>query len=350
MPEGMTATAVPQPPCRMSPGSISDYVQWEQSRGASDSALRQCRRFTASLYDWLPGDKTITKELLLGWRQGLKDRGYSPNTELNYVKGINRYLDYIGRSDLRFNRGRAKNIAGMQFGYLTAIEPTGEKLRKDYVWRCRCQCGKMAEFPATRLLTGNTLSCGCLRGAHLKLFNQCCDGTSIRMSMEERVHSTRAESGYTGVTRKRDKWKAYIRYKGRSYSLGCYTALEDAVKARARGKELVRLDAMGLLDFYEELHRNDPPRPDRAAVRRAQEEPVTEHRTGPRPRAMRSNNTSGCPGVSRKRDKWSSKITYQKHTYHLGTFDTIDRAIAARQEAEALLTADPVRFLEQYRK
>lgn len=327
--------------------TIAAYLQEERNRGASENVLRHCRRVTSFLYQWLPDDKIITKELLLAWRQSLKDHGYTPQTELSYVKGINRYLDYMGFSDIRFNRGRAKDIAGKQFGYLTAIEPTGAKSRKDYIWRCRCKCGKEVEYPATRLLLGNTVSCGCLRGEHFKAINKYCAGTSLRQSLEEQVFSTRARSGYTGVTTKRGKWKAYIKYKGQDISLGCYDKLEDAVKARARGKELVQMDALGLLDVYEELHKNDPALPDRGKVREAHKQPKQEQPVPPILPALRSNNTSGYPGVTRKRDKWAAKITYQKITYQLGSFQSIDDAIAVRKEAERKLKEDPHSFVEE---
>ena len=330
----------------MSPDDIAAYIQTVIDSGASGDSIRVAKRVTKALFEWLPKDKVITKERLSAWRQDIKDHGYTAQTELNYVKGINRYLDYMGFSDIRFNRGRAKNIAGKQFGYLTAIEPTGEKHRKDFIWRCVCKCGKEVEYPATRLLTGNTLSCGCLKGEHFKAINKYYGGTSLRQSIEEQVHSTRAMSGYTGVTKKRDKWKAYIKYKGQDISLGCYTKLEDAVKARARGKELIQMDALGLLDFYEELHKDDPERPNREKVRQMQKKPLPEPPTEPRIKATRNNNTSGYPGVHRKRDKWAAKITYQKVTYQLGTFSRIEDAIAARQMAELHLRNAPELFPE----
>ena len=274
----------------------------------------------------------------------MKDHGYSAQTELNYVKGINRYLDYMGLSEIRFNRGKAKDIAGKQFGYLTAIEPTGGKHRKDIVWRCRCKCGKEVEYPATRLLLGNTVSCGCLKGAHFKEINKYIDGTSLRQALEEQVYSTKAASGYTGVTIKRGKWQAHIKYKGQHISLGCYTNLEDAVKARARGKELVQADALGLLDFYEELHKDDPALPDRAQIKMQNKQVKKEPPTPIGIRATRSNNTSGHPGVSRKRDKWAAKITFEKVTYQLGSYINIEDAIAVRKEAEQKLREDPVSF------
>lgn len=334
----------------MTSESVAAYIQYETDRGASKDSVRNYKRVTHSLFEWLPEDKTITKDRLLAWRQNLKDHGYTAQTELNYVKGINRYLDFAGLSEIRFNRGKPKNIAGKQFGYLTAIEPTGARSRKDIVWRCRCQCGSEVEYPATRLLLGNTVSCGCLRGAHFKEANKYIGGTSLRQSIEEQVHSTRAKSGYTGVTTKRGKWKAYIKYKGQDIDLGCYAKLEDAVKARARGKELVQADALGLLDFYEELHRNDPALPDRSKVRQENREPKQEPLEPSILRAVRSNNTSGYPGVHRKRDKWAAKITFQKATYQLGCYESIEDAIAARRKAERKLQEDPQGFSDWARK
>lgn len=334
----------PTESCTMTDQSIAAYIRYEQDRGASGHSIRNFKRVANSLYEWLPEDKAVTKDQLLAWRQSLKDHGYTPQTELNYVKGINRYLDYMGFSHIRFNRGRGKDIAGKEFGYLTAIAPTGEKHRKDLVWRCRCRCGREVEQPATRLLTGNTLSCGCLRGEHLRSVNKYIGGTSLRQSMDEQVHSTRSRSGYTGVTVKRGKWQAYIKYKGKSFSLGCYTKLEDAVKARARAKELVQMDAMGLLDFYEEIHKDDPVRPDRERIRAMQKTPGQALPFKSESRAARSNNTSGCPGVCRKRDKWTAKITYQKITYQLGSYKSAADAVTARKAAEKALQDHPEGF------
>ena len=321
----------------MTPESIAAYIHYEQDRGGSEKTIRYYKRVTSALFEWLPEDKTLTKELLLAWRQSLKDHGYTQETELSYVKGINRYLDYIGCSDMRFNRGRARDIAGETFGYLTALEPTGEKKRKDFVWRCRCICGQEVELTATRLLTGNTISCGCLRKEHLKDANKYIDGTSIRQSMEELIYSTRSTSGYTGVTAKRGKWVAQIKYKGQNFYLGCYSKMEDAVKARARAKELVQEDALGLLDFYEELHKDDPAKPTQELVKAMHKKQKAVLPQKSEIKAARSNNTSGQPGVWRKRDKWAAKITYQKTTYQLGCYESIEKAIAARKEAERMI-------------
>lgn len=61
---------------------------------------------------------------------------------------------------------------------------------------------------------------------------------------------------------------------------------------------------------------------------------------------IRSNNTSGYPGVSRKRDKWAAKITFAKITYQLGSYKMIEDAIAVRKEAELTLRENPTGFPE----
>lgn len=230
--------------------SIEAFLLFEKENGASSDCLRQRRTHVLGLYAWLPQEKLLTPDLLRQWRQALGEQGFSEATVRNYVKNINRYLDFVGRPDLRFNRGRAKDLRGNEYGYLTAIEPTGQKHRKDLVWRCRCRCGKELLLPATRLLSGNTLSCGCLLAQHLQKVNQYIDHTSLRSALEEKVRSEHAASGYTGVVAKRGKWQAYITYKGKRHSLGSYAKLEDAVKARAYAKDMVREDAQRLLAIY----------------------------------------------------------------------------------------------------
>lgn len=337
--------------CIMTQESIAAYIQYEMERGATDNAIRRCRCFTNSLFAWLPEDKMITKERLFAWRQNLKDAGYSSYTELNYVKGVNRYLDYIGASALRFNRGKAKDISDMTFGFLTAIEPTGEKNRKDLIWLCRCKCGNMVEYPATRLLVGNTLSCGCLNKEHFQRANKYIANTSLRQSLEDNPISSKAISGYTGVTPKRGKWLAYIRYQGKRYSLGVFTNIEDAVNARARAKELVQENAKELLTFYEELHKEDPELPSRET------EPFREFPTTPwiensQPctAAKRSDNRSGYTGVSFVHNRWQAQICHCGVRYILGNFDEKADAVTARKKAEELLRADLDAFVTKYRE
>ena len=330
--------------------SIDAFIQWEKNKGASENMIRRFKGTLKVIGDFLPEDQCITKERLLAWRKSLEDNGYASVTILNYVKYINRYLDFVGCSEIRFNKGKAKDITGMTFGYLTAIEPTGGKDRSYNVWLFQCKCGNTVQLPAARVLRGNTLSCGCLKGESLKKIRKIFAGTSLLHSTTEKVESKLSVSGYTGVTPKRDKWQAYIKYKGVHYSLGVYSDLEEAVKARARAKELVMEDARGLLDFYTELQKEFPQLPSKLTEPK-REFPKTKWVTNVEQTsaAKRSDNTSGYPGVSLAKGRWEVKICYKGIRYTIGRFPDKDEAVTARKTAEQLLKADPARFLDEYK-
>ena len=334
---------------QMTPDTMAAFIESEIKKGASENTVRRLKATVKMVYEFLPEDKLLTRERLLEWRADLNERGYAYQTIQNFVKWINIYLDYVGLSEIRFNRGKGKDISGMEFGYLTAIEPTNKRHRKDVVWLCRCRCGTMLEMPATRLILNNTLSCGCIQKEKIKRANKYFGGTSLEKSLKDPVTSTRSMSGYVGVTRKRDKWQAYITYKRQHISLGVYEKLEDAVKARARGKEAVMADATELLKIYEAIHENDEALPSKSTLPKNDlpyEPRVINNQ--PTTAAKRLDNKSGYTGVSFRKNKWEARICYNKLRYFLGRFDTQDEAIKARQDAEKLLQTGPDAFVVHY--
>lgn len=60
---------------------------------------------------------------------------------------------------------------------------------------------------------------------------------------------------------------------------------------------------------------------------------------------VRRDNTSGYPGVYRKRDRWAARIQYKKKIYYLGAYNELDDAIRARKEAEAWVRDDAEQLL-----
>ena len=327
----------------MTPESMEHFLDSEKSKGASANMLRRFKGAIQSVYNFLPDDKHLTKERLCAWRENMEARNYASATIQNYVKHINRYLDCIGYSDIRFNRGKSKDIAGMTFGFLTAIQPTEKRDRKDIVWRCQCQCGTVLELPATRLLRNNTLSCGCINREHLKRANKYIAQTGLRQALDDRIHSTRNQSGYIGVVKKRNKWQAQITYRRKNYCLGTFSRLEDAVNARARAKERVMEDAEKLLELYDELHKDELTLPNRCTE--PPKEPTKSCTSAPPAIAMRCDNTSGYTGVTFRKNKWEARICHQGIRYTLGRFETKEAAIRARQKAEELLREDPLAFV-----
>ena len=51
---------------------------------------------------------------------------------------------------------------GKRFGKLTLIKEIGKGPNRNFVWLCKCDCGKECEVYNYNLLRGNTKSCGCL--------------------------------------------------------------------------------------------------------------------------------------------------------------------------------------------
>ena len=86
--------------------------------------------------------------------------------------------------------GIMKDISGKRFGRLVAIKPTGEKKENNYLWLCKCDCGKKIVTKGANLTSGGTQSCGCLRvekitkhgGTHERLYK-------VYSSIKERCYN-----------------------------------------------------------------------------------------------------------------------------------------------------------------
>lgn len=63
-------------------------------------------------------------------------------------------------------------------------------------------------------------------------------GTQIT-KIKNRSEASENVCGVRGVylDRKTGKYRARLKFRGKTYNLGCYTLLEDAIKARRRGEE-----------------------------------------------------------------------------------------------------------------
>lgn len=55
------------------------------------------------------------------------------------------------------------HLTGQRFGRLTVLESVGQRNGGYFWWAVRCDCGKIKAVRGSRLISGNTVSCGCLR-------------------------------------------------------------------------------------------------------------------------------------------------------------------------------------------
>ncbi len=310
---------------------MNTYLLEKQMAGLKATGAAKYRSHLQHLCKWLEG-KSMTRELLLAWRESLEAYGYSKVTIEKYVTSVNLYTKHRGRSDLNIKKSNALDLRGKQFGYLTAIEPTEKRSRTDVVWRCRCKCGKEIEVPAGLLARGNTTSCGCLAADIFDYHNRYVDGTELRQSLTDNPISTRAASGYTGVTWDKGKWLAYITYKKKYHKLGYYDKIEDAVKARAKAKQLVMEDAALLYEETDHRYTEKPGRPPRQKKEPKAELVPTYH-------VRRNDNTTGCAGVKCEGVRWKAEISLNGIRYHLGLHETFESAVAVRKQAEILALA-----------
>ena len=139
-----------------------------------------------------------------------------------------------------------ENILGKKFQHLTVIEYAGKK-NGMHRWKCRCDCGNEIIVGQTPLQSGKTKSCGCTqhngnRDISANLFYKgFIEGTNIG-KLEARMNSrpiASNKSGYNGVYRNSGGlWSAQITFRGRTYYLGSYEDIQDAVKARRKGEEM----------------------------------------------------------------------------------------------------------------
>ena len=88
-------------------------------------------------------------------------RMLQPVSETEYFKRI----DAVAPMWIRLpgRRLRVEDMTGRKFGMLTVIGPV-RPCPHDVVWQCRCDCGRSTVALGSNLRSGNTRSCGCLRG------------------------------------------------------------------------------------------------------------------------------------------------------------------------------------------
>lgn len=154
-----------------------------------------------------------------------------------------------------------KDYVGKQFNKLTVIEYVG-KWDGMHRWRCRCDCGNETVVGQTLLQSGKTKSCGCLTRSkkkdvlHDPEYKGFIDGTNVgtiesRMTKPPIASNT---SGHNGVYKNSSgTWTAQITFKNKTYYLGNFADIEDAVLARKQGEEVYE----EFLSWYYSVYRQN---------------------------------------------------------------------------------------------
>lgn len=133
------------------------------------------------------------------------------------------------------------DLEGQRFGELVAIKPVGSDGNITN-WLCKCDCGKDTIVARNNLISGRTKTCG--HGCNVtKSFESFAkynfiDGTSIAGINRKELNKNN-KSGVTGVNwdSRKNKWRAIIMFKYKSYHIGYFENKEDAIKARKEAEE-----------------------------------------------------------------------------------------------------------------
>lgn len=233
---------------------IEQYLRKLQSEGKSNSVIAEYNRNLKRLCEIVKKhNNELDQEVLITWRREQEKQGIAAGTVTNRTVKVNHFLRYLGLEELCFQNGNRQNLKGKQFGNLIAIEPTKHRSTdRSIYWRCRCKaCGREKEIPANQLKKGVQISCGCERANRLQRTNGYIDGTCLKNVFSDKI-SKNNTSGHKGVYQKRGKWAAKIQYKKKVYYLGTYDRIEDAIEVRKMAENMVKDDAITLLEKIQE--------------------------------------------------------------------------------------------------
>ena len=156
-----------------------------------------------------------------------------------------------------------KDLKGKKFGRLTVVRDSGERDNSYVVWICKCDCGNTCKVKSGNLLRGSVKSCGCLGketqvsavdSARKKLRAMDYKGTNISL-LNDTINKNNT-SGIKGVSwsKASKKWLARITLKKKSYYLGIYDDIDDAIKARKLAEEKL---FHPITEEYNELRKDD---------------------------------------------------------------------------------------------
>lgn len=235
---------------------IDEYIASARNHQERQYDAREPSRLKY-LHRFLPEDKILTYERLIAFYDNMKKAGISKITREDYGITINRFLDYHGFGHLKRDKGRRAQLEGKRFGELLVIERTENREHNEsrsncFLWRCECSCGNMVEVPTNQLTCGNVRSCGHLKSIkHAQSALVFIENTCIHNVLDTRTPSHN-KSGRKGVSwdGNRKKWVSVIQYKKKKYYLGRYDSFQEAVKAREKAENIIRDDAIELLEAF----------------------------------------------------------------------------------------------------
>lgn len=266
---------------------------------------------------------------------------------------------------------KSTDLTGKRFGMLTVLERMPEQQDHYWVWRCRCDCGGEVLVNTKRLTRGTVTNCGCIPKGDARQGSLAEDLTGQRFGLLTVLRRAPNERGRTCWLCRCDCGNTHITTAqnlkaGKTSSCGCLshqknihisdiadrrfgrlTALYATEKRDTKGSVYwhCRCDCGTEVDVTEDglVHGNY--RSCGCLKKEIQMDIPNQlhHIDGTcvewlEKRKHRKDNTSGFRGVyNRGKGQFRVSIGFKKKRFYVGTYHTLDDAIAARLEEEALI-------------
>ncbi len=138
------------------------------------------------------------------------------------------------------------DLTGQTFGKLTVLglsDKRGKRGERSVIlWECRCSCGAIVYKPTDALKNRSVSMCADCAGKHNAAAARkgagFVDGTQVSRIRDMRPGEA-CQSGVRGVQfhKQSNLWRAQIKFRRRTISLGYFRDFQDAVNARKEAEE-----------------------------------------------------------------------------------------------------------------
>jgi len=211
--------------------------------------------------------------------------------------------------------GNFIDLRGHIFKRLTALRRVENNKQGKAVWRCICSCGILSEVSAANLRSGDTKSCGCL--------NRDMDRTLLKeIKTTHGMSRTKIYGVWTGMIQRctNQKDTSYKNYGGRGIKV-CerWLTFENFLADMGAPGEGMTIERLDNEKGYSLENCTFASRTVQARNKR-----------------VRKDSKSGCTGVNwhKASMKWYARIDVDERRISLGTFESLEDAIASRMAAE----------------
>jgi hypothetical protein len=144
-----------------------------------------------------------------------------------------------------------ENLRGKKFNFLIPIKPLF-KYRRNWVWKCKCDCGSITNVQASKLKNGSTKSCGCFKQKNIKPkfgsnHRNWSGYQDISKSFYNRIKQTAKYRGITFNINIKYLWQLYKKQNGKCAYTGKKIFLPIYVK-QLRGENNENIASLDRID------------------------------------------------------------------------------------------------------